>query len=239
MQEGKHSTSAHFLTLTYNTDSVPITKKGFMTLDKTEPQRYFKRLRKLNPDSKIKYYVCGEYGGKTSRPHYHAIIFNANIETLEQAWALNNQSMGDIYIGDVNGASIGYVLKYMCKEPDNPIPRHQNDDRIPVFSHMSKGLGKSYLTDNMKSWHLNDLENRMYVPLEQGQIIPMPRYYKQKIYTDEQRQTIGRHFKQILYDEDKKLQNELGEAYEQTRLTKGLDSIRKSTRGKQRLNEVL
>lgn len=56
---------------------------------------------------------------------------------------------------------------------------------------MSKGIGASYLSDNIRAWHLADLENRMYCPIEDGKKIAMPRYYKNKIYTEQQREIAG------------------------------------------------
>lgn len=183
----KHNECSHFLTLTYNTDNVPISKRGFMTLKKEDIQLFMKRLRKMHPKNhpKISYYVCGEYGSKSFRPHYHYIIYNCDINLIEKAWInpKTKQPIGDIFIGHTSGASVGYVLKYMCK--DKRIPLHKNDDRLPEFSNMSKGLGSSYIDIN-KQWHLNDLENRFYVPIEGGKKIAMPRYYKQKIYSEEQ-----------------------------------------------------
>jgi len=43
----------------------------------------------------------------------------------------------------------------------------------------------------MKKWHKSDLENRMYVNLEDGKKIAMPRYYKDKIYTKTVTYTTG------------------------------------------------
>jgi hypothetical protein len=161
-----------------------------------------KRLRK-DSDRKLKYYICGEYGGKKNRPHYHAIIFNADPEKVEKAWSFykignRRSSIGSIFIGEVNEASIGYTLKYMQKP--GKIPMHKNDDRLKEFSLMSKGLGANYLSPAMKKWHYSDLENRMYVPLKDGKKVAMPRYYKDKIYNDIQKQTINRHFKKIMPD---------------------------------------
>lgn len=188
MKEAEGSTSAFFVTLTYDTDHVPITPKGFMTLSKESIQLYFKRLRKNHGKSKIKYYVCGEYGGHTKRPHYHVILFNADDNLIEKSWGL-----GSVHIGKVTPASCGYTLKYMSKPAR--IPEHRNDDRTPEFAHMSKGMGKGYLTPQMVKWHQNDLVNRMYVPLKDGKKIAMPRYYKQRIYTDWQRLRISDHMK--------------------------------------------
>lgn len=143
MQEDKRSLSAHFITLTYDTKYVPITQNGFMSCDKKHVQLFFKRLRKrVSVDATlppIKYYLASEYGGKTWRPHYHAIVFNvANPADIDAAWQL-----GAVHFGKVSDASVGYTLKYMCKP--KRIPAHRNDDRLPEFGLMSKGLGVGYL----------------------------------------------------------------------------------------------
>ena len=188
MKEAEVSTSAFFITLTYNTDHVPITQKGYMNLCKEDLQKYLKRLRKLNTE-KIKYYAVGEYGGKTMRPHYHIIMFNAEETTISTAWKLEGTEIGEVHIGKVSEASVGYTLKYVSK--DKKVPVHKNDDRLPEFSLMSKKMGSSYLTKNMIKWHKKDILNRMYCNLKDGKKIAMPRYYKDKLYTKHQRQMIG------------------------------------------------
>lgn len=52
---------------------------------------------------------------------------------------------------------------------------------------MSKGLGKNYLTEQMVTWHLAKPVERQYCNLQDGKKISMPRYYKDKIFTEEQR----------------------------------------------------
>lgn len=206
MQEERISTSAWFITLTYDVDHMAknITKNGFMNLNKRDLQLFFKRLRKAHDTvhkqqikrmrsghkvirystpTPIKYYAVGEYGGVSKRPHYHIILFNANVDLIEQAW-----SDGHIHYGDVAPASTGYTLKYISKSWR---PMHKNDDRIPQFAVMSKGLGKSYLTPQMIAWHKNDLESRMYCNIDDGKKISMPRYYKDRIYTEQERQRVA------------------------------------------------
>lgn len=195
MQENKVSETAHFVTLTYNTEHVPITRKGFMSLDKKDVQKFFKRLRKIQnekfPDfPSIKYYAAGEYGTKTLRPHYHIILFNcADVVLIEKAWRIDDIPIGDLHVGNVEEASIGYTLKYISKPKQ--IPMHHNDDRQPEFALMSKGLGANYVNAQTKKWHQKDLFNRMYVNTNDGKKITMPRYYKDRIYTDEQRKGIA------------------------------------------------
>lgn len=43
----------------------------------------------------------------------------------------------------------------------------------------------------MIRWHKSDLKNRMYIVIEDGKKISMPRYYKNKIYHDEERRAIA------------------------------------------------
>lgn len=215
IKEGERSETALFVTLTYDTNYVPLTKNGFMTLNKRDIQTFMKRLRKES-DRKLKYYVCGEYGSKRDRPHYHMIIFNADVEKIERAWShykagLGFVPIGSIYVGQVNEASIGYTLKYMQKP--GKIPKHPNDDRLKEFSLMSKGLGQNYITNNMIRWHNNDLLNRMYVPMKDGKKIAMPRYYKDKIYTETQKLLINNHLKIVMSDEQEKEELELIEEF--------------------------
>lgn len=211
VKEGERSMSALFVTLTYDTRFVPITQKGFMNLDKTDVQKFFKRLRKLS-NQKLKYYVCGEYGTQKMRPHYHIILFNANKEMIEKAWKLNNKPLGSIFIGNVSEASIGYTLKYMTKK--GKIPLHHNDDRQKEFSLMSKRLGDNYITPKMIKWHKNDLENRMFVNIQDNKKIAMPRYYKDKIYNEIEKLKISNHMIKLAEIQQMELQNELGENYE-------------------------
>lgn len=183
MQEEKISSSAYFLTLTYDTTTVPITPNGFMNLCKRDLQLFFKKLR-LKNDEKLKYFVVGEYGGRTRRPHYHLLLFNAILETVQPAW-----DKGSIHYGLVTGASVGYTLKYMMKP--SKVPMHKNDDRQREFRLMSKGLGVSYMSEAMYNWHMQDVVSRVYCTLADGKKIAMPRYYKDKIYTDEERKLIA------------------------------------------------
>lgn len=203
MQEYKISISAFFITLTYDTKYVPITRNGFMSLDKEDVQRFMKRLRKLEYPSPLKYYVAGEYGGKTNRPHYHMILFNVvNQDNIEKAWSVSEikskkgrikqkANGGMIHYGQVEEASVGYTLKYISKR--KKIPMHKNDDREMEFALMSKGIGENYVTEQMKRYHHADLLNRMCVNLKDGKVASMPRYYKNRIYTEGERLKISNH----------------------------------------------
>lgn len=224
LKQEEISYSALFVTLTYDTKHVPISKNGFMTLDKTDVQKFMKRLRKLT-NTQIKYYAAGEYGSKTMRPHYHIILFNAKKSEIEKAWTLENKPLGSIYIGSVSGASVGYTLKYISKQ--GKIPMHKNDDRKKEFSLMSKGLGKNYLTENIINWHKDILTERMYVPLKDNKKIAMPRYYKDKIYTEAEKSRISRYIESVLEEENNKLVEIHGENVFSYLAEKHIDQFKK------------
>nr|QJI53651.1 MAG: replication-associated protein [Cressdnaviricota sp.] len=207
MQEERRCRSSYFLTLTY--ENPPMSHNNFMTLNKRDVQLYFKRLRKLNPPG-LKYYAVGEYGGKTRRPHYHALVYNATLQSLQEAWTLAGTSLGHIHTGTVEGASIGYSLKYISKP--TIIPLHRNDDRVPEFALMSKGLGSGYVNLKTQKWHLLDPENRMYLTLTDGRKVSMPRYYKDRIYTTE-RQAINYFLAQKELKDDGFTESERAAAY--------------------------
>jgi len=182
-KESERAKSALFVTLTYDTAYVPISPNGFMTLDYRDVQKFFKRLRFFHQDKKhpIRYYVCGEYGSKRRRPHYHLILFNTDELSIAKAWVhpTDYQPLGHIDFGTVAGASISYTVKYINKGQWKP--DHKNDDRHPEFSNMSKGLGENYLTPAIVDYHRSHLE-KAYVTLEDGLKIAMPRYYKDKLF---------------------------------------------------------
>lgn len=179
LQEYKVCYSAQFLTLTYDSCNVPLTSKGVAQLCKRDMQLFIKRLRKSHEEgTRIKYFAVGEYGGKTSRPHYHILLFNARVELVQSSWKL-----GNVHYGTVTAASIGYTLKYMAKKCKQVYGVEK------PFALMSKGLGASYITGQVIKWHVSG--RRMYCVLPGGKKISMSRYYKDKIFTPEMRKAVG------------------------------------------------
>ena len=210
-KQSEQSNSAHFVTLTYNDEHIKKTKNGFETLVKKDVQDFFKRLRKLTKQ-KISYYAVGEYGDTGERPHYHIILFNANPKIVENAWKLNDITLGNVHFGDVGDASVGYTLKYISK--DKKIPQFNGDDRQKEFALMSKGLGAGYLTQNMVKWHTKgNIENKVYLPLKDGKKAAMPRYYKDKLYDKGQKFRIGVFMRAESQKQVEELENQYGDLY--------------------------
>ena len=130
-KEMERSKTCLFATLTYDNEHVPYDKYGNMILVKRDVINFMKRLRQnhvrnnierwehyyngLRNDDKIKFYCAGEYGegkltGNGERPHYHLILFNASESIIKETW-----EKGASFIVPGNGATIGYVTKYLDK----------------------------------------------------------------------------------------------------------------------------
>lgn len=117
-----------FITLTYAQEHLPINNKNHMTLFKRDLQLFIKRLRQQT-GKKLSYFLCGEYGPKTHRPHAHAIIFGYcpkdiklnrfsatenkmfTSEELSKIWG-----KGYVAIEEVNYNTACYVARYVQKK---------------------------------------------------------------------------------------------------------------------------
>lgn len=182
----KISSSAQMVTLTYETP--PLSFNKLPTLNKKDYQDFMKRLRN-GTDNKLKYYACGEYGDETQRPHYHTIIFNTPRKwTLDSRYIMDYWKNGQVHLAPCNMKTINYTLKYLMKGRWNPL--HELDDRQPNFSLMSKNMGKNYLTRAMQRHQIENLNS--FVTLPSGVKTGMPRYYKDKLYTEGQKAEIAR-----------------------------------------------
>lgn len=229
MEENKVSKSAYFITLTYDNEHVPIIgnrlslspminniriknisklwitpkkklikkkiTKLFVHKSKSKSNditNFFKKIRKYG--EKVRFYGVGEYGSETWRPHYHFIIFNLNdIDNLFKAW-----NKGFIHIGEVEPASIQYTLKYISK--GKKIPQYEGDPREKEQTYISNNIGKSFVNERTKKFLKGNIK-KTYLTTDEGFKIPIPNYYKNLIYTEEERkeqsQYIRREMKTI------------------------------------------
>lgn len=105
----------------------------------------------------------------------------------------NSEQIGEIYFGEVNETTIGYVLKYLEKGRAARLKKGRN----PEFSIMSKGLGSDYLTQNMVNYHHSNPAEKAYITGKNGKKLSMPRYYKDKIFDENQKNLIALKMKVV------------------------------------------
>lgn len=90
----------------------------------------------------------------------------------------------------------------------------------------------------MIAWHKADLMNRMYINIGNGKKAAMPRYYKQKIYTDDEREIIGHHQMQRGIEENNKFIVEQGEMYEHNREQAKIAAFQKAAHQSLQRNKI-
>lgn len=182
---------AWFLTLTYDNERIP--HNG--SLYPADLQQFFKALRRDRPPKTLSYFACGEYGGHTQRPHYHAVLFGLDFldkylwrphptrpvwrsEILESYWTLGNSEFSTLTPG-----SAAYVAGYVKKKQtakQNPDAYTRVDDSTgelvdiePEFTRMSlrPAIGKRWIEKYWKEVYPLD---RVVV---NGKEYKPPRYY--------------------------------------------------------------
>ena len=202
-----------FLTLTYNDDNLP--NDGSLNVEHF--QKFMKRLRKSIHPLKIKFFHCGEYGAKLSRPHYHALIFGYDFpdrelftttngvplytsEKLQNLWKYGYSTVGDVTI-----ESAAYVARYCTKKitgdaaHEHYIHIHPHTGVIsnitPEYTTMSlgrkpgEGIGGKWF--NKYETDVFPHDHVVILKEHYAAIYKTPRYYE-KIYELENPETIKR-----------------------------------------------
>lgn len=189
MDECRFHDNNCFITLTYNNEHLP----SGGSVCRREMQLFIKSLRR-RLSCKIRFFLCGEYGKKFSRPHYHVICFGwfpddaiffqhkdgvdlYRSSLLESVW-----TKGFSTVGRVSYDSALYCAKYMNKFQYDM--RHYAFKHInPPFVQMSNrpGIGFKAVYD------CNLATDRIYY---NGKSCKIPRYYlkvmeRDGIYLDE------------------------------------------------------
>jgi hypothetical protein len=178
-----HEASMHpknsFITLTYSDENL-----GENRLDYTDFQLFMKKLRKTQNEP-IGFFCTGEYGEKSLRKHWHAIVFNYRPRDLKSLFATargdqvyESASLSKLWtfghssLGDVTFESAGYCARYAAKKlgfgqdgshPFEPISKKSNKNAI----------GKKWLEKNYR-----DLLNVGAIVLQDGSTCSIPRYYQ-------------------------------------------------------------
>lgn len=132
----KHSASC-FVTLTYSDKELPVGGN----LVPAHVVSFLKRLRSAS-SVRFRYFLVGEYGTETLRPHYHALLFGMPLSVETERLVSRTWGHGFVSVGDVSVASMRYVLGYTIKK----MTRKGPEGRVPEFARMSRhpGIGSSF-----------------------------------------------------------------------------------------------
>lgn len=203
-----------FITLTYNDDQVPgmILRTGeimrkvqytwkpgesrpesVQTLLYEDIQKFLKRLRKAYK-GKLRYFVAGEYGEQTARPHYHMILYGWQPTDLKNLykihhngyytskWMENIWGMGQILIAQAVPETYRYVAGYITKKMYEIDGKKANAyyelGQSKPFACMSlkPGLGDHYYQE-----HKAEIWRQGYIQCTNGKRAQIPRYYEKQM----------------------------------------------------------
>lgn len=190
MHEASLSPFNIFVTLTYDDDHLPVRSM----LHYPHYQAFMKRLRFYSGTKGVRFYMCGEYGPTTWRPHYHALLFGWDFDdkkywrrsdsgaslyrspSLERLWG-----HGNCEIGSCTFESAAYVARYCVQKVTGQAAkdhyrRFDQDGEYflpPEFNRMSlkPGIGAGWFQK-----YGNDVYPRDQVVIN-GQEAKPPKYY--------------------------------------------------------------
>lgn len=152
-------------------------------------RRFLERWRKKYKTS-VRHWLVTELGQtNTERLHIHGIIWTEKtMEEIEERWQYGFMWKSTKEKNYVNGATVGYVVKYIMKADE----KHRN--YIPrIFT--SSGIGRGYekSRDAREINKFNEAETDEGYRTQKGHKIAMPIYYRNKIYNDDQREKLWLH----------------------------------------------
>lgn len=188
MEELKVWKYKYFVTLTFSEENLKLLceelnndNTNVNTIARLATRRFLERWRKKYKKS-VKHWLITELGhDNTERIHLHGIIFDNtehSNEELQNLW-----KYGWTYTGEYcNERTINYIVKYVTK-----IDIDHKGYEPDIFC--SGGIGKIYTEKEInKKKHLFCGKNTIqYYTLKNGQKISLPIYYRNKFWTQDQR----------------------------------------------------
>ena len=185
-EEIRQNPKAIFVTLTISDQSWDDIKGKYTKLSEEDcikkmVRLFLERVRKKTKKS-LKHWFTTEKGGQnTERYHLHGLIWNDNNgELTKKLW-----QYGFVFIGSfVNEQTINYITKYITKTDE------KHKDFIPTIL-CSAGIGSGYLnrSDSALNRYRESKTNETY-RLRNGVKLNLPIYYRNKLYTDEEREQL-------------------------------------------------
>lgn len=185
--ENDFSRNCYFLTLTYNDEninffnSVPVVVYRDVQLFLKRLRRRFDRTGYKGP--KLRFFCAPEYGSTTLRPHYHILLFNVPpcrdlYKLVESCWG-----KGFVKVNKAKRNHFAYVAKYCSDDvmqygvelPKEHRPRPRMSSR--------PGIGSKWLTDSRLRFYHKNLQTFLHY---KGFTYAMPRYFKDRIFCDEE-----------------------------------------------------
>ena len=175
--------NSYFVTLTFRDDVLSLWDKScFNEALSVVKRRFIDRIRKKVGSSPRHWFVT-EFGERYGRLHLHGIFFDCNfdINFLEDYWG-----HGFVDFQPLNENAIKYCTSYITKGNDEVIVPPHKIQRV----FCSPGIGKAYCDDPTNLIYHHPRPGILNPILQNSSnfLQAMPRYFKQKIFTDDERE---------------------------------------------------
>lgn len=128
-----------------------------------------------------RHWLISELGQtNTEHLHFHGIIWTPHPERINELWQYGFTWLGK-YVGE---RTANYCVKYMLK-PDDKHPNYKPQ------MYASKGIGREFLnTPQAYNARYNGTKTKQYATTRTGHKIYLPPYYRNKLYTDQQKEQL-------------------------------------------------
>lgn len=179
-----------FVTLDYAPESL-----RSWSLEYSDFQKFCKRLRKRI--GRFRFFCAGEYGSQYMRPHFHAILFGADIPDVSRLWNGEYRSealeltwgKGHVHVGEVTAQSAAYVAGYtvdkVYRDPsayEDLVDPHTGEVtcRVPEFVRMSRrpGIGAEWYEKYGRDLFPHDFA------VQEGRRWKVPRFYTDRLRSE-------------------------------------------------------
>lgn len=180
-----------FLTLTYSDEFVP----PDFELRKRDLTLFIKKLR-FYLDSKfgkkIRYFACGEYGGRFGRPHFHVCLFGedfsydrklTDVLVTSSSNLFSSPSLDDLWgfgsciIGNLTQESAGYTARYCLKKQSGGIDWDSLHE-VKSYCVMSRNPGIGFPFFEKYRKEIYDLD---YIVTPNGTRLKPPKFFDKKM----------------------------------------------------------
>ena len=201
-EEYKENNKAEFVTLSFSPEAIEkleneIKEKKYKGIQGDEIdvnllasyaiRMYTERWRKKYKKAQRHWFIT-ELGHKNSeRIHLHGIIWNTTNTPGDEFKQdiIEKWKYGNVWIGQyVNGKTINYITKYITK-----LDTYHKGYKQKIIT--SKGIGKGYIqSEQAKRNQFKGPETNTTYKAANGYVIELPRYYKDKLYTEEEKRQL-------------------------------------------------
>lgn len=226
----KYNKNAKVIMLTFSTESLIKIKRKLKGVTGYELDnqickwavKHFRERWRKKYGRSIRHWFISELGhGKTEHVHMHGLVWmddrykieNDFLNEVEKIWQYGFVGKGRInwetkkFDNWIGPETANYFVKYVNKKDE----KHKEYKQIILTS---AGIGKKFLeSKNANQNKYRGKETIQMYQIENGGVLPMPEYFRRKLYNDEEREKLTGYMldENIIYIDGKKYRADIGD----------------------------